>query len=77
MPDFLPLPDLPLIFEDDSYLIELEGADHVIRIKRLLVFPGNTNTSPKVVRFGDLDSRARRAVIAQINRRHVGKMVYT
>lgn len=76
-PNFLPLDDLPLFYQDDSYLIELIGAERVVKIKRILVFPGNQNVSPKVESFGDLDSRARRAVINQINLRHPGKMVHT
>lgn len=73
-----PLPDLPLLIDGDSYLIEMESpGDHVVRIKRILVFPENVNTTPKSISFGDLDSRIRRAVIAQINRRHTGKMVHT
>lgn len=71
------LPDLPLLHDGDSFLIELETpGDRVIRIRRILVFPDNVNTTPSVMKFADLDSRARRAVIDQINLRHVGKTVH-
>lgn len=73
---FTLLPELPLLHDDDAYLIELEGAEKVVRIRRILVFPGNVNSQPKVESFGDLDSRARKAVIGQINLRHPGKMVH-
>lgn len=73
-----PLPDLPLLHDGDSFLIELESpGDRVIKIHRILIFPDNLNGQPKVEKFGDLDSRARRAVIDQINRRFPGKMVHT
>lgn len=70
------LPDLPLIFEDDSFLIELEQlTEKTVRITRILVFPNNRNGDPKVEQFHDLDLRARRAVIDQINRRYTGRTV--
>lgn len=75
-PNLTPLADIPLYHDGDGYLIEVAGGERVIKITRILVFPGNENSSPKVERFGDLDSRARSAIIQQINRRHVGKMVH-
>lgn len=72
------LPDLPLVYDGDSFLIELSSpGERVVKITRILVFPDNVNSAPKHEKFSDLDSRARRAVINQINLRYPGRMVHT
>lgn len=69
------LPDLPLIFEDDGYLIELSEDGPYIRITNILVYCGNSNNDPTETKFFSLSSDAKHAVIAQINRRYPGKVV--
>lgn len=70
------LPDLPLVYESDAYLIELgQESERIVRILRLLVFPDNRNGEPKFENFMDLAPSARRAVIEQVNRRYPGRTV--
>lgn len=70
------LPPLPLIHEDDTYILYLsEVSQKTLRLEGILFYPGNTNVEPTAVSFRDLDKKAKDACIAQVNRRHVGKSV--
>lgn len=74
----LTLPPLPLLHNDDSFIVDLETVGlRCVRILRILRYRHNQNTEGTEERFHDLDYDTRRAVIAQINRRHVGKTVLT
>lgn len=70
------LTSLPLLHECDSFYIYcLEEGEKTIRISYIERFPGNISVSPTRESFGDLDERTRRAVIQQVNRRYIGKVV--
>jgi len=69
-------PPLPLIFNDDSFLIEVEDAGpKTLRVLRITRFAHNQNTTGTDEHFFDLEPEVRRAMIKQINRRHVGRTI--
>ncbi len=70
------LPPLPLIHNDDSFIIDLEPVGvKCVRILRIIRYAHNQNTTGAEEHLSDLDPETRRAVIQQINRRHVGKTI--
>lgn len=70
------LPDLPLIFEGDSFIITLApSGTKCVRILRILRYPNNRNGEGIEESFRDLNPEEKAAVIQQINRRHTGKSV--
>lgn len=72
------LPDLPLLYEDDSYIITLsEVGTKCVKILRIIRYPRNQNTQGVEENFKDLDYMTKRAVIDQINKRCVGRTVMT
>ena len=72
------LPDLPLLYEDDSYIISLANVGtKCFRILRIIRYPRNQNTRGVEENFKDLDYMTKRAVIEQINKRCVGRTVIT
>lgn len=48
-----------------------------VRISRIVRYPNNVNSHGVEENFRDLDLETKRAVIQQVNRRCVGKMVMT
>ena len=66
---------LPLLHDGDAYILTLDVEDCHVLLSSILIYPGNTNTEPEHVLFRDLDTETKQAVIAQVNRRHKGKMV--
>lgn len=67
---------LPLIFDGDSFFIYcLAEGEKVVRISYLERFPGNTQVAPTRESFADLDQQTKAAVIAQVNRRYMRRMV--
>jgi hypothetical protein len=70
------LTPLPLIFDGDSFIIDMEAVGlKCVRILRIIRYPHNQNTTGVEEHFHDLTPDAKRAIIRQINRRHVGKSV--
>lgn len=68
---------IPLIHEEDSYLIEVEAtaSPHEVQIVSLQKFPNNLNCVPTLELFCDLDPTTKRKVVEQVNRRFPGKVV--
>lgn len=72
------LPDLPLLHEGDSFLITLsEIGTKCVRILRIIKYPNNVNSHGEEWSFRDLDPETKRAVIQQVNKRCIGRMVLT
>ncbi len=70
------LPPLPLLHEGDSYVIYLKSVgEKCVRIVTIHRFANNQNVEGVEEDFRDLDLETKKAVIKQINRRHVGKTV--
>lgn len=69
------LDTLPFLHEGDALSLELEVWPTHVQLLSILRYEGNQNTTPTHDRFRDLDVYAKRAVIAQINRRYKNKMV--
>jgi hypothetical protein len=68
---------IPLITAGDSFLIELEVHERHVQILAVQRFHDNLNSEASSERFRDLDPETKRAVIAQVNRRHPTRMVRT
>lgn len=67
---------LPLLYEGDSYLLELSCEDDwSVRLHRVVRYENNQNVSGVEENFNDLDSFCKKAVITQIHRRYVGKTI--
>jgi hypothetical protein len=67
---------LHLLHEGDAYEISVEEvSEKMIQIVSLVRFDSNQSGEGSMVRFYDLDSQSRSAVIRQINRRFVGRTV--
>ncbi len=69
---------LPLLFNGDGFVISLDVLDaYTVRIVAVVRYLGNGGTSGSHEQFRDLTPEEKRAVVAQVNRRHRGKMVRT
>lgn len=69
------LPNLPLLYDGDSYLLTLEEHGKELKLVSIQRFENNENCDPEGIRFFDLDDRGRHAVLAQIHRRYPGRNV--
>jgi len=65
---------LALAHEGDSYLLTL-FVDHEVHVRSIERSTSNTNLRAEEVRFYDLDTEARHAIITQIRRRHKEKLI--
>lgn len=72
------LPPLPLLLDGDSYVIYLkEVGTRCVKILQLHRYAHNDSRNCTEENFGDLTGEAKRAVIAQVNRRYIRKTVLT
>jgi hypothetical protein len=72
------LPPLPLFYEGDSYIIYLKRVGtKCVRILQLHRFSGNDSRNGVEEKYNDLPLEAKREVILQVRRRHIGKTVLT
>lgn len=70
-----PLPNLPLLYDGDSYLIHLDEDHGHIRLLFIERFANNENSEPDIIPFFYLDERGRHLVMQQIQRRYPGRSV--
>lgn len=68
---------LPLVHDDDGYTLEIYPSEKHVLLHRIIMYPNNRNGPDVIISFRDLSLEAKRAVIAQINRRYAGKVVRT
>jgi len=69
------LDSLPLLHDGDAFVLELEVWPTHIQLLSILRYENNQDVVASHENFRDLDPYAKRAVIAQINRRYKTKMV--
>lgn len=67
------LPPLPLLHNDDSFILRLE--EPPLRLVSIERYSSNRNVEGEAVLFFQLDEESRRAVLQQIHRRYPGKVV--
>lgn len=67
---------LPLTYDADGFILDIELVPKGVLLHRVLRFPGNTNTPPTLERFLQLPDALRREIISQINRKYRGKRVF-
>lgn len=72
MPDSA-LPPLPLLHEDDSFVLHL--SDEPLRLTRIVRYESNRNVDGTALSFSSLDDGTRRAIIQQVQRRYPGRTV--
>jgi hypothetical protein len=67
---------ISLLHEGDAYTITVkETSPRAVLVTRIIQYPRNENVNPVLISFSDLPPDTKKAVIKQINRRFVGRMV--
>lgn len=70
------LPNLPLLHDEDGYIIQLEETSRGgMKLSAILKYENNANVDPLTVSFFHLDERTRHFILQQIQRRYPGRTV--
>lgn len=72
-----PLHSIPLTFDGDGYVLDVEVLDsNRVKLLTILRYPNNQTTEPVHERIQDLPQTTRAEIVRQINRKLPGRRVF-
>lgn len=71
----LQLPDVPLLEDDDSYLVSINDDSLYINITDVLFFSGNQNVKPCSCAWYELAPSLRTKIVSAVQRRYKGRII--